>query len=435
MSKEDILNSFFKGNNIYISGRAGSGKSVILKEIYKKCKETLPNDSVYITSTTGISAYNIGGRTLHSWAGVVLPSYVRDPHKFLKSCVKRILLDFQKKKRWKNTKVLLIDEISMLGASYLELLNAIAKEIRNNNLPFGGIKIVASGDFLQLPPVNDVFCFESDVWSDLKFKNFNLQTEWRFDDPTYANILKRARVGELNKVDLDLLKSRLVKNFKMDDIFPTILYPRNEDVEKINKDKLDSIPIDAVIFKSLDKVIDKETGVEVKSKIPDEISNEFICETMVKLKVNAQVMLIANLDVSNGLTNGSRGIVKEIKAEGVLVKFINGVEVMINSYTFEIDDDDYKYTRTVIPLKLAYAISIHKSQSLTVDCILVDVGYKIFCSGQAYVALSRCRNLNSLYISSILQNKIYADETALEYEMKMLECVNVEKVEETEPGM
>jgi ATP-dependent DNA helicase PIF1 len=432
MSKEDILQSFLKGDNIYISGRAGSGKSVILKEIYNKCKETLSKDSFYITSTTGISAYNIGGRTIHSWAGVILPSYVKNPHQLLKSCVKRILLDFQKKKRWKSTKVLLIDEISMLGASYLELLNAIAKEVRHNNLPFGGIRIVASGDFLQLPPVNDAFCFESDVWSDLKLKNFKLQTEWRFDDSIYANLLKRARVGELSKVDSDLLKSRLVKNFKMDEIFPTILYPRNEDVEKINKDKLDSIPIDAVIYRSLDKVIDKETGAEVSTRIPDEISNEFICETMVKLKVNAQVMLIANLDVTNGLTNGSRGVVKEIKGEGVVVKFINGVEVTISSYTFEIDDDDYKYTRTVIPLKLAYAISIHKSQSLTVDCILVDVGYKIFCPGQAYVALSRCRNLKSLYISSFLQNKIYPDETALEYEMKML---NEDKGEEIEPGM
>jgi ATP-dependent DNA helicase PIF1 len=432
MSKEDILQSFLKGDNIYISGRAGSGKSVILKEIYNKCKETLSKDSFYITSTTGISAYNIGGRTIHSWAGVILPSYVKNPHQLLKSCVKRILLDFQKKKRWKNTKVLLIDEISMLGASYLELLNAIAKEVRHNNLPFGGIRIVASGDFLQLPPVNDAFCFESDVWSDLNLKNFNLKTEWRFDDPIYANLLKRARVGELSKVDSDLLKSRLVKNFKMDEIFPTILYPRNEDVEKINKDKLDSIPIDAVIYRSLDKVIDKETGTEVNTRIPDEISNEFICETMVKLKVNAQVMLIANLDVTNGLTNGSRGIVKEIKEEGVVVKFINGVEVTISSYTFEIDDDEYKYTRTVIPLKLAYAISIHKSQSLTVDYILVDVGYKIFCPGQAYVALSRCRNLKSLYISSFLQNKIYPDETALEYEMKML---NEDKGEEIEPGM
>lgn len=471
--ENDIERSFIQGENIYISGVGGTGKSFLLKKIYQKysagwkqekpeecpiclekidatdiltcghyvhkacvCKSekplcpickydiTVPKKVSHLTSTTGISAYNIGGRTVHNWAGFICPNSdeIDDPQKLIDRCIKKIKTDRTKILRWRTTSVLFIDEISMLGGTFLDLLNAIAKIIRRNNKPFGGIQVVCTGDMLQLPPVKDCYPFEVEVWKMMNFKYFNLTTCHRFDDDSYIELLKRARVGKLCEQDIKILKSRVVH--PTDDIIPTILLPKNRDVFEKNRLELDKLPGESIIIKCQDSVVDQD-GKKISDKIPPEIEDNFNCDKILYIKEKAQVMLTINMDVESGLVNGSRGVITSIQRSSVdnsivtYIKFKNGLTVPISYHPFVFEDDDATYMRSTLPIKLCWCASIHKSQGLTLDCIYTDLGQDIFCPGQAYVALSRCRNLGGLYIKSFQPRKVFADKTALEFEKSL----------------
>lgn len=411
--EEEIEDAYLEGKNIYLSGQGGSGKTYFLKKIYNKYK----SDFVFLTSTTGVSAYNIGGRTLHSWAGFICPSNTNDAGYVLRRAINRVKRDSTLSKRWKTTETLFIDEVSMLGGTYLTLLDMVAKHIRKNDLPFGGIQILCTGDFLQLESVKDVFAFEADIWNDLKFKYFNLTTHYRFDDDNYIELLKRARIGKLNEKDCILLKSRIKSISEIKSaIRPTILLSKNADVDDINKNELDRLKEECVIIKSKDEVHNLK-GLLVDQLFPKEIEDEINAEPYISLKKGAQVMLTVNLDIDIGLVNGSIGVVSNIGSEGmVTVHFANGLTETITYHPFSLEDEFNTYTRHAIPLRLCWAYSIHKSQGSTLDSIYIDIGQNIFCPGQAYVALSRCRNINSLYIKSFMASKVYANKKALEFE-------------------
>jgi ATP-dependent DNA helicase PIF1 len=415
MILDNIEHSFLQRRNIYISGVGGTGKSHLIKQIYNKYK----SDKTYLCSTTGISAYNIGGRTIHSWAGILMPNS-DDPEQIINSCLQKIKKNYRIKKRWINTSVLFIDEISMLGGSYLHLLNTMGQIIRSNSLPFGGIQIVCTGDMLQLPPVKDVYPFEVDSWKQLNFHTFNLNTCHRFDDTNYIELLKRARVGKLNKQDIATLQSRM--NLPIGEIKPTVILSTNSEVDRVNKTKLSELPEELIIFCCTDKIYDLQMNL-LKEHIPKDITDSMNCEEQFYAKIGAQVMLTINKDVEGGLVNGSRGVIKGIEKDDVgtyiVVKFMNGLSEKIGIHAFTIEDDDKIYIREAYPLKVCFAITFHKVQGLTLDCIYIDIGSNIFCAGQAYVGLSRCKNLNSLYLRSFQPHKIYPDKTALKFDQTL----------------
>ena len=415
--EEEIEASFLSGNNIYVSGVGGTGKSFLIKKLFNKYKNKNGNSGIFLTSTTGISAHNIGGRTINGWAGFNCPDNCNDPEKVITKCLLKIKHNKLLLKKWKTTKTLFLDEISMLGGTYLTLLDAVAKIVRQNQLPFGGIQIVCTGDMLQLPPVKDVYPFEVDVWNSFNFKYFNLIKCYRFDDTEYVELLKRARLGCLNANDIKLLKSRM--NLDIGDIIPTILLSHNQDVYTKNKEEIDKLPGELVIYYANDSFVDFK-GKQIKSMFPSEIEDEFSCEKILYLKKGAQVMLTVNLDVDNGFVNGSRGVVTDILSDKINVKFMNGMNLSIEKHDFKVEINDIEYTRTTYPLKLCWATTIHKSQGLTLDCIYIDIGENIFCPGQAYVALSRCRNLKSLYIKKFNQTKIFPSKIAMKFENKYL---------------
>ena len=411
-TEQRIEQAFQEGKNIYISGVGGTGKSYFVKYLFEKYEKGV------LTSTTGISAYNIGGRTLHSWAGVILPNNEDDPEKILKRCLFKIKKDLNLLRRWKFTKCIFIDEVSMLGGTYLTLLDAIAKIVRKSNKPFGGIQLVCTGDFLQLPPVKDVYPFEVNTWAELDFVNFNLTKCHRFNDNIYMELLKRARIGKLTKEDIEILQKRV--GLEIGEIVPTILLSKNADVYEKNRRELDKLPGETTIVTAVDEILD-HNGKKIGEFIPKEIEDEFTCEKILYLKHRAQVMLTINYDVEMGFVNGSRGVVQSIlrAIDGSLivnVKFMNGNILPVTLHPFSIEDSDIKYVRKMLPLKLCWATSIHKSQGLTLDNIYIDLGKDIFCPGQGYVALSRCRNLNSLHIKTFIPSKIYPDKKALEFE-------------------
>jgi ATP-dependent DNA helicase PIF1 len=423
--QEKIEQAFLQRNNIYISGVGGTGKSHFIRHLYHKYKSNSNEDNesnTYLCSTTGISSYNIGGRTLHSWAGFIYPNHIDDPKEILQQCLMIIKKDKYIMTRWKTTSCLFIDEISMLGGSYLTLLDTVARIVRKSSTVFGGIQIICTGDMLQLPPVKDIYPFQVDVWEQLKFKIFNLNTCFRFDDANYIELLKRARIGKLNQQDIELLQTRM--NLDIGEIKPTIILSTKTEVDRINRTELDHLSDELLIFSCQDFVYNKKNKLLPES-IPSHVLDSFNCDERLYIKIGAQVMLTINKCIKTGLANGSRGIVKSILKDPLLnetiimVKFMNGTIEPITLHEFTVEENDKKFIRIGFPLKICFAITFHKVQGLTLDCVYVDIGSNIFCAGQAYVGLSRCKNLNSLYIRSFQPSKIFPNKTALLFEQQI----------------
>ena len=428
MSRLSVLTEaiFQDKHNVMIAGIAGSGKSYLLRQLYD---ESVKRGIVSIlTSTTGVSSFNIGCSTIHSFTGIILPTQMpKDPEEFVSRIVTRIKFKRYLLKKWQNLKILFIDEVSMLGANYIDVVNEVAKRVRGSSSPFGGIQVIASGDFLQLPPVNDSFCFESPCWEELRFKNYVLTKAYRFTEQKWNDILQRARVGKLTKEDMEVLKGCVNKK-NNSDIQPTVIYSLRRDVDDLNEVALDDLSSEFITFIAEDTLGEEEkTGSvniirhcsEEQSKVLDSTLN---IGRKIKLKVGAQVMLVANLDVAMGLVNGSRGVITKVEADNVIVKFKGKeyeFEHPISPYAFKIEHQGEYYVRTIVPLIPAYASTVHKMQGLTIDCGIINCGSSIFSPGQAYVALSRVRSLDGLFLEQISQSKIYPNKLALNFEEKM----------------
>ena len=428
MSRLSVLTEavFENRENIYISGIAGSGKSYLLKQLYDESVKRGINSA--LTSTTGVSSFNISGCTIHSFTGIILPTQMlKDPEDFVSRIVTKIRFKRYLLKKWQNLKLLFIDEVSMLGANYIDLIDIVARRIRGINSPFGGIQVVASGDFLQLPPVNDSFCFESPCWNELNFKNYVLTKAYRFTEQRWNDILQRARIGKLTKEDMTVLKEYVNKQ-NNSDIKPTVIYALRRDVDSINEEALNNLPSEFITFTGEDTLGEEEkTGSvsiirhcsEEQSKVLDSTLN---IGRNIKLKVGAQVMLVANLDVSTGLVNGSRGVITKIEGNSVIVKFKGKemeFEYPIEPFSFKVEHGGEYFVRKIVPLIPAYASTVHKMQGLTIDCGIINCGSSIFSPGQAYVALSRVRSLDGLFLEQISQDKIYPNKLALKFEEQM----------------
>ncbi len=469
--------------NIFISGIGGTGKSYLIKEIYNFYKNELQspepglNTKIVLTSTTGISAYNIGGQTIHKWSGLILPSTdVKDPATFIRKCLRKINNDRKLLQRWTHTKIIIIDEISMCGGTYLHFLNIIAKEIRQSNKPFGGIQLIASGDMLQLPPVKDIYPFEAPVWKDLNFTNIVLTKAYRFENQNWTDILQRIRLQKMTLSDINTLKQCLERyNLVYSDVSnssepepgsliekithftistrsgtrglegtfqkikPTIISPLNEYVDRINLEELNKISGQEFIYKSIDTCgfndpnLDEIDYSKFKKCNKDEIEfldKETIIPSEIKLKIGAQVMLLINLDVDLGLVNGTRGIIQDCLDKSVLILFENQDTPLKVDFQkcHNVEDFEGKiYSRTMIPIKLSFAITIHKVQGSTLTSAIVNCGRGIFCEGQAYVALSRVRNSDNLYLSEFFPSKITTNKKALTFEQNMLKnCIFID---------
>lgn len=421
---------FENKDNVYISGIAGSGKSYLLKQLYDEAIKRKINS--VLTSTTGVSAFNVGGCTIHSWTGIILPSQIpKDIQEFISRIVTKIKFKRYLLKKWQNIRTLFIDEVSMLGANYIDVIDNVARRVRGIDSPFGGIQVVASGDFLQLPPVGDFFCFESPCWEELHFKNYVLTKAYRFTEQKWNDILQRARIGKLTSSDISYLK-KCINKINESDIKPTVIYSLKKDVDDINEVALDDIDEKSYLYEAIDfmgeeiqttsekeefKIIRNCT--EEQSKVLDSNLN---VKRKVVLKKGAQVMLLANLDVAEGLVNGSRGIITKIDDNEITVKFKgknHEFEEIIKPYDFKIEHQEELLVRKIVPLIPAYASTVHKMQGLTIDCGIVNCGDSIFSPGQAYVALSRVRSLEGLYLESLKPEKIYPNKKALKFEEEM----------------
>ena len=381
------------GHNVFLTGPGGTGKTYLISLV----KESLPN--VAVTAMTGCAALLLGqgAKTIHSWAGIGLGTGGLD------QIIGRIRMMKKAATAWRNTRTLIIDEISMMTPDILELLDKVGKRLRNSSRPFGGLQVVFVGDFFQLPPVakgvETAFAFQSHVWLQTIQKTVALDRIFRQEDSVFQKILDEARIGEISVNSLATLKSRCNLDYSGELIKPTILLARKADVELINKGSLDALPGEVRIYSAKTKN-GKHPPSEAKKIVEKMDANSPYVIDLV-LKKGAQVMLIKNVDPENGLVNGSRGIVTDFTPQGKpVVHFKIGTEVTVD-YEIWASDHESPVERIQIPLCLAYALTIHKSQGATLDCALIDVGPKIFECGQAYVALSRVKSLDGLYISSV----------------------------------
>lgn len=440
-NQKRAYDAILAGHSVFITGPGGTGKSHLIRTLYATYKGRT-GKTLAVTALTGCAALLLGpwAKTLHSWAGIGLGRGSPE------SVAHSIVTDGRKKKRWRATNCLVIDEVSMLTPHLLEYLDKVGRIVRKcPAAPFGGLQVVFVGDFYQLPPVtkdvalapgqaDKTFAFESPLWNEVVQSMITLTEIKRQADPVFQKILNEARIGELSPDSYSALEARKTMDWKRQEIKPTLLFTKNTDVAAINDNQLR-------------KLVGEERTFVAKHKVPPRMPAnvaEFLVERLNKdapydvelvLKDRAQVMLLTNQDPACGLVNGSRGVVTGFSpVDGLpLVKFLNGppvpVKVEIATWSTDGDSEEEIVTCEQVPLRLAYGITIHKGQGASLDSALVDVGPSTFEYGQAYVALSRVRSLEALFVYEIhpkafkahpAVKAFYAAEEAKELEREQL---------------
>jgi len=428
VDQSKIMDHIVLGENLFITGGAGVGKTHVIHSLI----DSLQHKNIGITSTTGISAILIKGATLHSFLGIGLG--VNSTEVLHGSIMKRK----QIRDRWQKLEILVIDEISMLTAALFDKLEELARLIRDSVLPFGGIQLILSGDFCQLPPIGvmngrEQFCFESESWPHcIGQDNVILLTEIiRQKDKQFQRALNNIRMGRIDDDTKAIFAPCIGRKFnKQLGVKPTKLFPLNNMVDIINEKELMKTANTKHNQQEFYQYDRETTGhpKPLKNRAIQAVIDRYVKSCIVpeklELCVGCQVMLVHNLTPTPGdahqrdqhkLVNGSRGVVKRFINDLPFVSFTNGKECIIDYHTWDIEQDDVKIGEmTQIPLRLGYAFSIHKSQGCSLDLVSMDLS-KIFDYGMGYVAMSRAHTLEGLSIKAIDWNQIKVHPKVLEY--------------------
>jgi ATP-dependent DNA helicase PIF1 len=435
LSREQQIafDKYVQGTNIFITGPGGAGKSELIRMIYKHANSLFKN--IYVTALTGCASIllNCKAKTLHSWAGIGLGNGTSE------ELINKIRKNKFLKTIWKETNILVVDEVSMLSLKLFTTLNNIGKAIRGNQKPFGGIQLIFSGDFYQLPPVGDYlepdtqrFCFESDDWNSIFHRDCQIELKkiFRQTDEIYSNILNQIREGKIKKRSNELLLEYVGREISPDLVAePTKLYPTKNKVEQINFTKMSILHTEEKEYtikylkdlemtkgekESRRQFTDRDIQLEL-----DFLAGNLMCEKEMKVKIGAQVMCIINIKSEVGdilICNGSQGIIKQFcEVTGCpMVHYNNGVEMIMNYHTW-VSDKIPGIGVSQVPLILSWALTIHKSQGATLDAAEIDVGSGIFECGQTYVALSRVKSLDGLYLTSFDAKRIRINKKVKEF--------------------
>jgi ATP-dependent exoDNAse (exonuclease V) alpha subunit len=435
MTQQEALTLLKMGKNVFLTGSAGSGKTYVLNSYIKYLEDH--GVEVAITASTGIAATHVGGMTIHSWAGIGI-----------KDTLSARDLDYleQQKYLWKRfetVKVLIIDEISMLKNSTLDMVDRVCKTFKRNSKPFGGLQVIFSGDFFQLPPiekyapqaqmeqiplytdssdeimyeVEDViqtpFAFTSTSWKQADLHVCYLTEQHRQDDLTLLKILQEIRTGEVSDDSRELLVEKITQK----EIFNTTkLYTHNIDVDRFNTVQLEDIDGEDQIYEMTSR--GKASAVEALKRgclAPEELW----------IKVGALVMFVKN-NPTVGYINGTVGEVIGFDADDFpIVKTKEGNTYVATPQSWMIEDQGSIIAEIFqVPLKLAWAITIHKSQGMTLDSALIDLS-QAFVPGQGYVALSRVKTLDGLYLKGINQTALMVHPQVLNFDRLLQDQSNI----------
>ena len=445
--QEIAYDKFCRGESMLISGPGGTGKSFLINILVKHMRSTNKR-SFQVTSTTGCSSVllsnsikidgkNLAVRTINSWSGIKLCKGDND------TIVNSIISNPYLLKSWRKIRTLIIDEVSMMSCKMFDVLVSIARSSRGNNNSFGGIQLILLGDYLQLPPIPDLsdietskFAFESKEWYNVisPENHIELKTIYRQEDEIFKKILNEIRVGELTESNKIILQSYVGRKYCPEDhngIIPLQILPTRKGVIHVNTTEYNKVSGVEFSFKhSIDK--DYMTYIDSGERIEQIVLNEYKkltkqavdyhtndlksnipVDEKISLKVGVPVMILVNLDLENGISNGSQGIVTSIDTYPI-VSFSNGIRRKITPYMWQ--SPDYPcITISQLPLTLSYASSIHKQQGTTIDIARMSLGFSIFEDSQIYVALSRIKSLDGLYLDSFHAQKITVNKKAKEF--------------------
>jgi ATP-dependent DNA helicase PIF1 len=393
----DVITDLLAGRNMLITGEAGTGKSFLLHYL----KEFMDARRIKfgVCGSTGVAAVNVGGTTLHSWAGIGLADGPAS------NLVQNIRNNVPAYKRIRNTEVLCLDEISMISATLFEKLDKVFRMVREQNTPFGGLQLIMFGDMLQLPPVEGGFIFLSNAWREADVRVRLLTKVFRQSDVEFSRALGKIRKGELDQPTKDFFNARANAVDPNPEILPVAITAKNSTADLINQRNLDAIESELKTFQAVDKGGPAALRLLEKCLVPKELH----------VKIGARVMSLINI-AELEVMNGTAGVVSSWSSAGYPnVLFDNGVEVLMEPVEREIMQDGKSIgSRFQIPLRLAWAVSAHKSQGCTLDKVEIHMG-EAFEPGQTYVALSRVRTKEGLFIKSINGAMLTANPVAVKF--------------------
>lgn len=428
---------FKEGKNLFITGPGGTGKTRLIETFVQYMTE---NDIKYqvcaLTGCATILLNSCKARTLHSWSGIGLANSQKE------KVIQKIVKNRHIVSNWKKLRILIIDEVSMMSKKILEIIESAARIIKKSQKPFGGIQIIFTGDFFQLPPVGNIedeetsqFCFESDIWHHIfpKKNHIQLKTIFRQTDPQYREILNQIRCGSIDTACIDILMKHIGRTYSDECMIvkPAKLFAVRAKADFVNQAQYAKLESNESIYSmqtssSLITYIDSGKCIEPEiieycSKLSEHDINgeiEYLKTTtnrlsVLKLKIGTRVMCLHNLDIENGICNGTQGTIIELVSTILgqkipLVLFSNGRRELIDYHW--IQSEEYPCIGiSQIPLCLSWAITIHKIQGATLPMAEMDLGNTIFEYGQTYVALSRIQSLSGLYLSAFHPSKIKAN--------------------------
>ena len=422
------LDMCLDGANLFVTGPGGSGKTHLIRTIVDKMKTAGKN--VQVCALTGCAAVLLecGARTVHSWAGIGLAS--GDPQ----NVVDKVCRNKFKALPWKKTDLLIIDEVSMMSKKLFDILDAIGRKARRQPFkPFGGMQILFSGDFYQLPPVGDrgdsdscSFCFESAAW-DVAFPDIvQLRTIFRQSDSTYVKVLGQVRRGRLSRRSYEILQKRVLEPPEDARVLATQLVPTRREAEAINQGAMALLEGEAQVY-TLRRAKDMAmSGADTAalgrvSEAAQEAEYTYLRKNVMvgdrlELKVGAQVMCVANIDMEGPypIVNGSQGVVQEFRTGLPLVSFHDGQAQVIGRHVWPSETMPGVGVEQ-LPLIPAWAITIHKAQGVTLDQAEIDAGNGVFECGQTYVALSRVKSLEGLYLTALDHTRIRVNKKVQEF--------------------
>jgi ATP-dependent DNA helicase PIF1 len=419
MTQNDALDILKLGYNVYLTGSAGSGKTFVLNTYLDYLKKE--GIVAGITASTGVAATQINGITVNSWSGIGIKRELTESD--IADLLKRPYL----RKRFSKTKVLVIDEVSMLQDYMLDMLNTLSKAFKNNPEPFGGLQLILCGDFFQLPPVmrdaeitvastslsqktffperNGVeskgFIYKSKAWRELDLKICYLEQEYRQSDKEFLHVLHEIRQNSITKPSIKMLAARMYKPLGP---VSTRLYTHNVNVDEINKRELAKLPGHIKTFTMTSKGTESMVNIMKKSCLAPEV---------LELKKGALVMFVKN-NFEKKFVNGTLGTVSDFAENGnPVIKTAAGDDIIATPSEWTIEEDgEIKAQIKQLPLRLAWAITIHKSQGMSLDAAEIDLR-KPFAAGMGYVALSRVKTLDGIRLLGLNHKALLVNEEVL----------------------
>lgn len=407
MTQPEAIKLMMSGKNVFLTGEPGAGKTYTLNQFIDQA--TAKDKRIAVTASTGIAASHINGQTIHSWSGLGIKESLRDDE------IDRMSYQPKMVEKYNNVDILIIDEVSMLHGARLDMVNRVAKWMRRSTLPFGGLQVIFVGDLFQLPPVtkrnDDVdFVHLSQAWQEASATVCYLTEQHRQGaDDKLLTILREMRAGELTPAHRGLLV-RSMRPAPEDDSV-TRLFTHNLDVDALNRGMLEKLEGKVTRFYM--------SASGDKFKI-DAMKRNLLCPEVLELKPGAEVMFCAN-NFDDGYVNGTRGkLVRFTDNKKPVVLTTDGDEIIVDKYTWKSYNDFHQELASVTqyPLRLAWAVTVHKSQGLSLDAAIIDLS-QAFMPGMGYVALSRVRSLKGLYLVGLNEQALEMHEDIAKFDKEI----------------